>query len=166
MKLYSKSKLRSMKHVLLIFTALFIAFTASAQNDKEAVVKVLNTYKSKIEKLDTTGVASLFLPGARVFEGGKDEGGIKGYLDHHLAPELKNFKSFTYSDYEVDVKLNGNYAYTIETYIYTIILEKDASEIKSRGVATSVLRKIKNEWKIEMTHGSYRKINTVTIQKK
>jgi hypothetical protein len=32
-------------------------------------------------------------------------------------------------------------------------------------VATSVLRKIKNEWKIEMTHGSYRKINAVTIQK-
>ena len=157
-----------MKHVLLIFTALFIAFTASAQNDKEAVVKVLNTYKSKIEneKLDTTGVASLFLPGARVFEGGKDEGGIKGYLDHHLAPELKNFKSFTYSDYEVDVKLNGNYAYTIETYIYTIILEKDASEIKSRGVATSVLRKIKNEWKIEMTHGSYRKINSCYYTKK
>ena len=166
MKLYSKSKLQSMKHVLLIFTALFIAFTASAQKDREAVVKVLNTYKSKIEKLDTPGVASLFLPGARVFEGGKDEGGIKGYLDHHLAPELKNFKSFTYSDYELDIKLNGNYAYTIETYIYTIVLEKDASEIKSRGVATSVLRKIKNEWKIEMTHGSYRKINTVTIQKK
>lgn len=66
----------------------------------------------------------------------------------------------------MDVKLNGNYAYTIETYIYTIVLEKDASEIKSRGVATSVLRKIKNEWKIEMAHGSYRKINTVTMQKK
>ena len=155
-----------MKHVLIIFTTLFIAFTTSAQNDREAVVKILNTYKTKIEKLDTTGVASLFLPGARVFEGGKDEGGIKGYLDHHLAPELKHFKSFTYSDYLVDVKLHGNYAYTIETYVYTIVLAKDSSEIKSRGVATSVLRKIKNGWKIEMTHGSYRKINTAVMQKK
>ncbi len=155
-----------MKTVLTIFTILFIGFTASAQNDREAVVKILNTYKSKIEKLDTTGVASLFMPGARVFEGGKDEGGIKGYLDHHLAPELKNFKSFTYSDYVIDVKLQGNYAYTIETYVYTIVLAKDASEIKSRGVATSVLRKIKNGWKIEMTHGSYRKINTAAMQKK
>lgn len=90
----------------------------------------------------------------------------EGHSKHHLAPELKHFQSFTYSDYVVDVKLNGNYAYTIETYIYTIVLEKDTSEIKSRGVATSVLRKIKNEWKIEMTHGSYRKINAVTAQKK
>ena len=159
-------KPQNMKHVLIIFTTLFIAFTASAQNDREAVVKILNTYKTKIEKLDTTGVGSLFLPGARVFEGGKDEGGIKGYLDHHLAPELKHFKSFTYSDYLVDVKLHGNYAYTIETYVYTIVLAKDSSEIKSRGVATSVLRKIKNGWKIEMTHGSYRKINTAVMQKK
>lgn len=154
-----------MKHVLIILTTLLVAFTAAAQNDRAAVIKVMDTYKSKIQKLDTTGVAALFLPGANVFEGGKDEGGIKGYLDHHLAPELKDFKSFTYSDYVVDVKLNGNYAYTMETYVYTIVLAKDNSEIKSRGVATSVLRKIKNDWKIEMTHGSYRKINPPAAKK-
>ena len=34
MKLYSKSKLQSMKHVLLIFTALFIAFTPSSREKK------------------------------------------------------------------------------------------------------------------------------------
>lgn len=154
-----------MKHILILLTTLLVAFMASAQKDREGIIKVLDTYKGKIQKLDTTGVASLFLPGARVFEGGKDEGGIKGYLDHHLGPELKDFKSFTYSDYVVDVKLNGNYAYTMETYVYTIVLAKDNSEIKSRGVATSVLRKIGNAWKIEMTHGSYRKINPPAAKK-
>ena len=142
-----------------LLSLLFISFfLAQAQGkDEDAVKKVLKMYQEKIEKLDTTGVVALFLPGARVFEGGKDEGGIEGYLGHHLGPELKGFKSFTYSDYKVDVKINGEYAYTVETYLYTIVLAKDNSQVKSQGVATSVLRKTKNGWKIEMTHGSYRR---------
>lgn len=147
-----------MKKTFFILASFVTVFMAAAQNKNEQEVKaVLKAYQEKIEKLDTTGVASLFLPGARVFEGGKDEGGIKGYLDHHLGPELKAFKSFKYSDYKVDVKINGDYAYTIETYLYTIVLAKDDSQVKSQGVATSVLRKTKNGWKIEMTHGSYRR---------
>jgi len=147
-----------MKKIFFILASFVTVFMAAAQNKNEQEVKaVLKAYQEKIEKLDTTGVASLFLPGARVFEGGKDEGGIKGYLDHHLGPELKAFKSFKYSDYKVDVKINGDYAYTIETYLYTIVLAKDDSQVKSQGVATSVLRKTKNGWKIEMTHGSYRR---------
>lgn len=147
-----------MKKIALLSFLFFSFFLVQAQaKNEDAVKKILKTYQEKIEKLDTVGVAALFLPGARVFEGGKDEGGIEGYLGHHLGPELKGFKSFTYSDYKVDVKINGDYAYTIETYMYTIVLAKDNSQIKSQGVATSVLRKTKNGWKIEMTHGSYRR---------
>lgn len=147
-----------MKKIFFILASFVTVFMAAAQNKNEQEVKaVLKAYQEKIEKLDTTGIVSLFLPGARVFEGGKDEGGIKGYLDHHLGPELKAFKSFKYSDYKIDVKINGDYAYTIETYLYTIVLAKDDSQVKSQGVATSVLRKTKGGWKIEMTHGSYRR---------
>ena len=145
---------------IVLFVVLFFSFSAINAQNKEvgAVKKVLKTYQKTIEQLDTTGVAVLFTPDAKVFEGGKDEGGIKGYLNHHLGPELKAFKSFTYSDYKVTVKLIGNYAFTTETYQYTIVLAKDDSQIKSQGVATSVLLKTKDGWKIEMTHGSYRKL--------
>lgn len=147
-----------MKKVVLLSFLSFWVFLVQAQNkNEEAVKKVLKTYQEKIEKLDTVGVGALFLPGARVFEGGKDEGGIEGYLGHHLGPELKGFKSFTYSNYQVDVKIHGDYAYTTETYLYTIVLAKDNSQVKSQGVATSVLRKTNDGWKIEMTHGSYRR---------
>ena len=147
-----------MKKIALLSFLAFSFFLVQAQNKNvDAIKKVLKTYQQNIEKLDTTGVGALFLPGARVFEGGKDEGGIQGYLNHHLGPELKGFKSFTYSDYKVDVKLNGDYAYTTETYLYTIVLAKDNSQVKSQGVATSVLRNTKDGWKIEMTHGSYRR---------
>lgn len=147
-----------MKRVIL-FSLLFIAFAAvKAQNSEATAVKqVLNSYKKAIESLDTTGIGKLFVANSKVYEGGSDEGSIRTYLGHHLAPELKEFKSFTFSDYKVDAVVNGNYAYATETYIYTIVLAKDAKEIKSKGVATSVLTKTKDGWKIVMTHSSFRR---------
>jgi len=129
----------------------------SQTGDKEAVKNVLDNYKKAIEKLDTSGVVNLFVKDSKVFEQAKDEGTIGHYLEHHLAPELKAFKSFTFSDYKVDVTIAGEYAFSTETYIYTIVLAKDNSVIKSQGVATSVLKKTKEGWKIVQTHSSFRK---------
>lgn len=147
-----------MKHklfFLLLFTG--FSFSLSAQkNDIEAIKKTLNAYKSKIESLDTSGIPKLFVANSKIIEQAKDEGTISHYLEHHLGPELKDFKSFKFSNYKVDVKLNGNYAYTTESYLYTIVL-KDDKEIKSNGFATSVLQKIKSEWKIVQSHSSFRK---------
>lgn len=128
----------------------------SQTNDSEEIKKILNAYKSKIESLDTSGVAKLFVANSKVIEQAKDEGTISHYMEHHLGPELKDFKFFKFSDYKVDVKLNGMYAYTTESYLYTIRL-KDDKEIKSQGVATSLLQKIKGTWKIVQTHSSFRK---------
>lgn len=142
--------------MILLFLATYVAaFTQTA--DKEAVKKVLNSYKQAIEKLDTAGIVNLFVKDSKVFEQAKDEGTIGHYLAHHLGPELKDFKSFTFGDYKVDVTVTGEYAFSTETYIYTIILAKDAKEIKSQGVATSVLKKTKQGWKIVQTHSSFRK---------
>lgn len=147
-----------MRKVLMMCLLLVTATATFAQNsDKEAVKAVLNNYKKAIEKLDTTGVVNLFVKDSKVFEQAKDEGTIGHYMEHHLGPELKEFKSFTFSDYKVDVTVAGEYAFSTETYIYTIILAKDGKEIKSQGVATSVLRKTKDGWKILQTHSSFRK---------
>lgn len=147
-----------MRKLFMLLLLLTPGIAALAQTgDKEAVKTVLNDYKKAIEKLDTTGVVNLFVKDSKVFEQAKDEGTIGHYLEHHLGPELKDFKSFTFSDYKVDVTVTGNYAFSTETYIYTIILAKDGKEIKSQGVATSVLQKTKNGWKIVQTHSSFRK---------
>ena len=45
--------------ILLLLAASVTAFTQTA--DKEAVKKVLSSYKQAIEKLDTTGVVNLFV---------------------------------------------------------------------------------------------------------
>ena len=147
-----------MKHLFVIMLTAFFSLAAVAQTrDTEAVKQVLNNYKKAIEKLDTAGVVNLFVKDCKVYEQAKDEGTIGHYLEHHLGPELKAFRSFTFSDYKVDLTLAGNYAFSTETYLYTIVLAKDGSIIKSQGVATSVLKKTKEGWKIVQTHSSFRK---------
>ena len=148
-----------MKKILVSVATIFLTVAAFSQtNDTEAVKKVLNSYKKAIEKLDTTGVVNLFVRDSKVFEQAKDEGTISHYLEHHLGPELKEFKSFTFSDYKVMVTVTGAYAFSTETYIYTIVPTKEGSNnIKSQGVATSILKKTKDGWKIVQTHSSFRK---------
>ena len=141
---------------LLILSTFIVIFSFAQKGDAEAVKKTLNAYKSKIESLDTTGTAKLFVINSKIIEQGKDEGTISHYLEHHLGPELKDFKSFKFGNYKVDVTLTGNYAFTTESYTYTITL-KDDKEIKSNGFATSVLQKLKGDWKIVQSHSSFRR---------
>jgi len=148
-----------MKRFLITAVSIFCSIAVFSQtNDTEAVKKVLNSYKKAIEKLDTSGVVNLFVKDSKVFEQAKDEGTIGHYLEHHLGPELKDFKSFTFSDYKVMVTITGAYAFSTETYLYTIVPAKERSNtIKSQGIATSVLKKTKDGWKIAQTHSSFRK---------
>lgn len=147
-----------MKQKFLVFLFSFsLSLSLSAQkNDIEAIKQTLNAYQSKIESLDTTGITKLFVANSKVIEQAKDEGTISHYLEHHLGPELKAFKGFKFNNYKVDVKVNGNYAYSTESYTYTIT-NKEGKESKSDGFATSVLQKIKGEWKIVQSHSSFRR---------
>ena len=137
----------------------FASFTTSFAQNKNAtdVKQVLKEYQNKIEKLDTTGVSNLFVQNSSIFEGGSSEGTIAHYLEHHLGPELKEFKSFKFSNYKVDVQVDGNYAFANEVYSYVIVTEKNNTEVKRNGVATSVLKKVGGIWKIANTHSSSRK---------
>jgi len=147
-----------MNRIMLVLSLLTtLAIKSYSQGTEEgAVKKVLQEYKSAIEKLSTSGVVDLFVANSEVIESGKIEGTIAAYLDHHLGPELKEFKSFKFSNYTAKVEVDGNYAFATEEYVYTIVL-KDGKEIKQKGVATSVLQKTEQGWKIKSTHSSARR---------
>ncbi len=136
---------------------LSISATASAhQPDREGAAAVLSSYKSAIERLDITGVEKLFAPDAVVIESGKVEGNFTAYRDHHLGPELKEFKSFSFGDYKAYIDVEGNVAIATETYTYRIVL-KSGEAIDRLGVATSVLKWTGQAWQILTTHSSSRK---------
>lgn len=147
-----------MKKIFISAFVLFLSLVSFAQiKETDSVKAVLKQYNTAVEKLDVTNTERLFTADSKIFESGGSEGNYAHYLEHHLAPELKEFKSFTFSDYKVEVLVDGNYAFATETYNYTIVIAKDNTEIKRKGIATSVLKKIKGEWKIMITHNSSRK---------
>lgn len=144
----------------LFAACLTVSAAAIAQQpDREGAAAVLSSYKSAVERLDITGVEKLFAPDAVVIESGKVEGNFNAYRDHHLGPELKEFKSFTFGDYKADIKLEGSVAIATETYTYRIVL-KSGEALDRLGVATSVLKWNGQAWQIVTTHSSSRKPKT------
>lgn len=132
------------------------AIRLSPKADRAAVEQVLSRYKAAIERLDARGTEQLFAPNSTIFETGGAEGNYANYLAHHLGPELKEFRSFRFSNYHVDVRFEGPVALATESYDYRI--ETKGGEVaERRGVATSVLKKVGGEWKILSMHNSARK---------
>lgn len=154
--------MRSMYKAGKIFAvAAILSFSGASfaqQPDREGAAAALSSYKSAIEHLDITGVEKLFAPDAVVIESGKVEGNFTAYRDHHLGPELKEFKSFSFGDYKADIDVEGNVAIATETYTYRIVL-KSGEAIDRLGVATSVLKWNGQSWQILTTHSSSRKPN-------
>ncbi len=116
------------------------------------VKAVLKQYISALEKLDISGTEGLFTDDSEIYESGESEGTYTHYMQEHLKPELKEFKSLKFNDYKVEVKIVGNCAFATETYNYVIVVAKDNTEVKQKGVTTSVLKKAKGEWKITVSH--------------
>ena len=139
--------------------AIFFIFTGtlSAQTEADKVKQVLSTYKDALEKLDVKGTDVLFVSNSQIIESGKVEGTYQDYLAHHIGPELGDFISFKFDNYKADVTVTSDYAFAVETYNYTIILKKDNSEIKRKGVASSFLKKENGVWRIVHMHNSSRK---------
>ncbi len=132
---------------------------AERPTDDAAVIKaVLAAYKAGLEKLDVSDLPSLFTADSQIFESGGVEGTFANYLEHHIGPELDHFAEFSFRDYTVDVRIELPFAFATETYIYKIVLKEDGRVIEKKGVATSILRKTTDGWKIIQTHGSSRNL--------
>lgn len=153
-------KLTAFLTLLLFATSQIYSQNRDLETEKETVLEVMKSYKDALQNLTTEGTFELFTKDSKVFESGGVEGTYSHYIEHHLGPELGHFKSFTFSDYEIDVQVDAPYAFTTETYVYTIVLNPDdkgnSRTIKKKGVATSILKKIDGKWKIIKTHSSSR----------
>lgn len=155
-------KLFTVLPLLILATLQIFGQDVSKEPEKQAVIEVMKSYKDALQNLTTEGTYELFSEDSEVFESGGVEGSYAHYIEHHLGPELGHFKKFEFSDYEIDVVVDAPYAFTTETYIYTIILQPDeigsTRTIKKKGVATSILKRGDGKWKIIKTHSSSRDV--------
>lgn len=157
--------MKKIKTIFLPFLSVLAFTTANAQDtalssEKDAVISVMKKYKEALQNLTTEGTFGLFTDDSQVYEQGGVEGTYNNYIEHHLGPELGHFKNFAFSDYSIEVEVDLPYAFTTEAYIYTIELKTEENGesriISKKGVATSILMKMANGWKIIKTHSSSR----------
>lgn len=127
-------------------------------DDEQAIKAVLTAYKEGLEKLNVGGLTSLFTADSQIFESGGVEGTFAHYLEHHIGPELAEFSEFSFRDHKTEVRLDGPFAFATESYVYRIVLKSDGRVIEKRGVATSVLKKTSEGWKIHISHSSSRNL--------
>ena len=144
--------------LLLLLTAVSLPVFAQ-DKQTEGVKQTLAAYKLAMERQDKEAIKKLFDESAMVYETGDPGDKAADYLKNHLFPEFDMFSSFTYDGYKSQIIVSGEYAFTTETFNYTIVLKKDGKPIvpSSMGVATAVLRQTPAGWKFISYHGSYRK---------
>ena len=90
-------KLATTLILLLFTTGQIFSQNAGSTTDKEAVLKIMKSYKDALQNLTTKGTFELFAKDSEVYESGGIEGTYEHYIEHHLGQELGHFKSFTFS---------------------------------------------------------------------
>ena len=91
-------KLTTILMLLTFATGQMFSQNVDLGTEKEAVLKVMKTYKDALQNLTTEGTFELFTKDSEVFESGGVEGSYAHYIEHHLGPELGHFKKFEFSD--------------------------------------------------------------------
>jgi hypothetical protein len=148
-----------MKHLIFALLILSAGILRAADSLEEGKVKsVLAAYNLALTTLDAARAKDLFSADSAVFESGGVEGSYAHYLEHHIGPELAEFKEFSYRDYTVEIRFELPLALTTESYIYRIVIKEGGEIIEKRAATTSVLKKFNGEWKIIQSHTSSRAI--------
>lgn len=147
----------SIAGLMLVVGLTTLPALADEAADVAAVKAVLQSYGQAVERLDGSLASPLFAPDAQIFEQGGDEGTWPTYLKDHLGPEFAEFSSFAFSDYKSSAIVTGDLAFASETYRYTLVVKASGEKAERLGVATSVLKRTAEGWKIVQYHSSSRK---------
>ncbi len=131
------------------------AKTSAHKKGEAGAEQIVKAYRDALVRQDASVMPALFAKDSQIFENGKSEGSFANYLEHHLGPELGHFESFTFTNPTLNIAERGDTALAVETYGFVIVL-KDGRRIERTGVATMVLIREDDAWKILRYHSSSR----------
>lgn len=123
---------------------------ASATADAAAAVRTIEALFAAAERSDMTALDTLYAGDSLlVIEGAGINRGWVDYRDHHLAPELKEFKKFKYRPFELEARVVGDIAWV--TYRYAISADMGERKLDSVGRGTAILEKRDGKWVVRLT---------------
>lgn len=128
----------------------------AAPGDAANIEAWLKEYDAAFNAKDLEKLAAFYHADVTVYEGGGINSGWADYRDRHLGPELKAFENlqFSHADVTVNLLAGGQAAYA--TANYTLKARMKERDVDSGGLATYVLVKSGDAWKIRHSHTSSR----------
>ncbi len=130
-------------------------------HDPALLEAVLEDVRVGWEQGDGTPFYTHFLDwdGARYFEGGGENVGLKDLVDNHVAPEAELGLRLGYSN--VQTHFEGTFAWAvIDTEIQ--LTTADGRDIHNRGHATYLFRWVDGSWKVVHTQSASRPVRQAT----
>lgn len=136
----------------IILTVWTPKMAAGHGNDESAVRAVLVQSALGFEKNDVAMVTKTWANDETpsVFESGEANYGWADYRDHHLVPEMKEFKNTKYQINDIKIHLAGKTAWA--TFNYTISGEVEQGgavrHVNGAGLGTAILEERTGQWRI------------------
>ncbi len=137
---------------LVLFSGVFAQ--PNSDNQAAAVIEVLSKYAAALQSKNLAEIEKYVVAteAFSMFEGGHINWGWADYRDNHLGPELKEFKSIQYGFMDIKPNVSGEAAYA--TLRYHIAVKMEARDVEGEGLATAILMKTAEGWKIQHMHTS------------
>jgi hypothetical protein len=123
---------------------------AAAPQDEQALEAILEAVRLGWEAGDGTPFYAHFLDwdGARYFEGGGENIGLRDLVENHVEPEAELGLRLDFSN--IETHFEGDFAWAVvDTEIR--LTAADGREIHNRGHGTYLFRWIDEEWKVVHT---------------
>ncbi|MBI2385327.1 MAG: nuclear transport factor 2 family protein [Elusimicrobia bacterium] len=147
------------RYRLMGVVAFVAAATAAigASSEEAAVRKVLGDYRTAMEARSVEKLAEVVSDGLLVLEGTYKNDGWKDYRDHHIGPEMAEWKEFKVADPKLTkLEVGTDLAYAVQEATYTIVDAK--GPVVLLGAETVVLAKEAKGWRIRHLHLSAKRL--------
>jgi hypothetical protein len=162
----SETMMKNRKHsISLIISGLFVIcavpiVSAAQDNDAAAIVAIIDAIEKGWEQGDGTPFRKHYLDvgGTRYIEGGGQNEGLTDLVEHHVEPEGDALSNFELSLDNIEVHVEGNFAWAIADVEVEATVNSDGREIHNRGYETFLFRRLENVWKVVHTHSSSRPV--------
>jgi hypothetical protein len=127
--------------------------TETAPQDPAPIEAILEAIRLGWEQGDGSAFYSHFLDwdGARYFEGGGENIGLRDLVENHVEPEAELGLRLGFSN--IQTHFEGNFAWAVVDTEIQLTLP-DGRDIHNRGHGTYLLRWIDGEWKVVHTQSA------------
>jgi len=128
---------------------------AATRGEAAAVVRTIQALFAAAERGDMKALDTLYAGDSLiVMEGAGINRGWTDYRDHHLAPELKEFRNFRYRPFEIEARVSGDMAWA--NFRYALMADMPDRKVDALGRGTAILERRGNRWIVRLTHTASR----------